>query len=194
MLEEKMNEEYSTFQDEWAEKFAFVERAVCAVFEDLPNKNNIIKRTQDMPLSAKTVHERTIMMATHVEQTQVKDIEAASFFSLALDAVIARYAAGDTLREESLAVLPIKGSTRGKVAGRDRSRNKGGSFLADKSSTHHQLPMLGADPTEVLAISLDIGSVPLTVLNIYIPLISSCPPGFTTSIAPHLPSGDSLVL
>lgn len=46
------------------------------------------------------------------------------FFSLALDestdvshlsqfSVIARYAAGDTLREESLAVLPIKGSTRG---------------------------------------------------------------------------------
>lgn len=77
-----------------------------------------------MPLSAKTVHDRTIMMANHVEETQVKDINAAPFFSLALDestdvshmsqfSVIARYAAGDTLREESLAVLPIKGSTRG---------------------------------------------------------------------------------
>uniref|UniRef100_A0A8C5I931 HAT C-terminal dimerisation domain-containing protein n=1 Tax=Gouania willdenowi TaxID=441366 RepID=A0A8C5I931_GOUWI len=77
-----------------------------------------------MPLSARTIHDRTIMMANQVEETQVKDINAAPFFSLALDestdvshlsqfSVIARYAAGDTLREESLAVLPIKGSTRG---------------------------------------------------------------------------------
>ncbi|VDN28828.1 unnamed protein product [Dibothriocephalus latus] len=54
--------------------------------------------------------------------------------------------------------------------------------------------MLGADPTEILAISLDIGPVSLTVVNIYIPPISSCPPGFTASIAPYSPSGDSLVL
>uniref|UniRef100_A0A3B3Y521 SPIN-DOC-like zinc-finger domain-containing protein n=1 Tax=Poecilia mexicana TaxID=48701 RepID=A0A3B3Y521_9TELE len=94
------------------------------LFDDLPNKDKIIKRIQDMPLSARTVHDRTIMMANQVEETQVKDINAAPFFSLALDestdvshlaqfSVIARYAAGDTLREESLAVLPIKGSTRG---------------------------------------------------------------------------------
>uniref|UniRef100_A0A3P8VP17 Uncharacterized protein n=1 Tax=Cynoglossus semilaevis TaxID=244447 RepID=A0A3P8VP17_CYNSE len=94
------------------------------LFDDFTNKDKIIKRIQDMPLSAKTVHDRTIMMANHVEETQVKDINAAPFFSLALDestdvshmsqfSVIARYAAGDTLREESLAVLPIKGSTRG---------------------------------------------------------------------------------
>lgn len=54
----------------------------------------------------------------------MKDINAAPYFSLALDestdvshlsqfSVIARYAAGDTLREESLVVLPMKGSTRG---------------------------------------------------------------------------------
>uniref|UniRef100_A0A3B4XJK6 HAT C-terminal dimerisation domain-containing protein n=1 Tax=Seriola lalandi dorsalis TaxID=1841481 RepID=A0A3B4XJK6_SERLL len=93
------------------------------LFDDLPNKDKIIKRIQDMPLSARTVHDRTIMMANQVEETQVKDINTAPFFSLALDestdvshlsqfSVIARYAAGDTLREESLAVLPIKGSTR----------------------------------------------------------------------------------
>nr|XP_033788672.1 general transcription factor II-I repeat domain-containing protein 2-like [Geotrypetes seraphini] len=77
-----------------------------------------------MPLSARTVHNRTIMMANQIEATQVKDINAAPFFSLALDestdvshlsqfSVIARYAVGDTLREESLAVLPMKGTTRG---------------------------------------------------------------------------------
>ncbi|KAA8579088.1 hypothetical protein FQN60_007208 [Etheostoma spectabile] len=38
-----------------------------------------------MPLSAGTVHDRTIMMANQVEEMQVKDIYAAPFFSLALD-------------------------------------------------------------------------------------------------------------
>uniref|UniRef100_A0A673CGC6 HAT C-terminal dimerisation domain-containing protein n=1 Tax=Sphaeramia orbicularis TaxID=375764 RepID=A0A673CGC6_9TELE len=94
------------------------------LFDDFSDKDKIIKRIKDMPLSARTVHNRTIMMAKQVEDTQVKDINAAPYFSLALDestdishlsqfSVIARYAAGDTLREESLAVLPMKGSTRG---------------------------------------------------------------------------------
>ena len=65
-----------------------------------------------MPLSARTVYDCTIMMANQVEETQVKDINAALFFSLALDestdvshlsqfSVIARYAASYTLHEES---------------------------------------------------------------------------------------------
>ena len=55
------------------------------LFDDLPNKDKIIKRIQDMPLSARTVHDRTIMMANQVEEPQVKGINAAPFFSLALD-------------------------------------------------------------------------------------------------------------
>lgn len=55
------------------------------LFDDLPNKDKIIKRIQDMLLSARTVHDRTIVMANKVEETQVKDINAAPFFSLALD-------------------------------------------------------------------------------------------------------------
>ena len=64
------------------------------------------------------------MMANQVEEAQLKDINAAALFSLALDestdvshlsqfSVIARYVVGDTLREESLDVLPMKGTTRG---------------------------------------------------------------------------------
>ena len=94
------------------------------LLDDFSDKDKIIKRIKDMPLSAKTVHDRTIMMANQVEETQVKDINAEPYFSLALDestdvshlsqfSVIARYVAGDTLHEESLAVLPMKGSTRG---------------------------------------------------------------------------------
>ncbi|VDN14093.1 unnamed protein product [Dibothriocephalus latus] len=54
-------------------------------FDDLPNQYKIVKRNQDMPMSEKTVHERTIMMATHVEERQLKDISAAPSFSLVLD-------------------------------------------------------------------------------------------------------------
>uniref|UniRef100_A0A3Q3QYD0 HAT C-terminal dimerisation domain-containing protein n=1 Tax=Monopterus albus TaxID=43700 RepID=A0A3Q3QYD0_MONAL len=94
------------------------------LFDDFSDKDKIIKQIKDMSLSANTVHDCTIMMANQVEETQVKAINAAPYFSLALDestdlshlsqfSVSARYAAGDTLHEESLAVLPIKRSTRG---------------------------------------------------------------------------------
>ncbi|XP_069599634.1 general transcription factor II-I repeat domain-containing protein 2-like [Ranitomeya imitator] len=94
------------------------------LFDDFPDKAKIIKRIKDMPLSARTVHDRAIMMANQIEASQVKDINTALFFSLALDkstdvshisqfSIIARYAVGDTLHEESLAVLPLKGTTRG---------------------------------------------------------------------------------
>ena len=77
-----------------------------------------------MPLSARTVHDRSIMMSNQIEDMQVKDINAAPFFSLALDestdisnlsqfSVVARYVVGETLHEESLAVLSMKGTTRG---------------------------------------------------------------------------------
>ncbi|QQP49983.1 General transcription factor II-I repeat domain-containing protein 2-like, partial [Caligus rogercresseyi] len=94
------------------------------LFDDFTDKEKIMKRIKDMPLSARTVHDRAIMMTNQVEETQVRDINTAVYFSLALDestdvshvsqfSVIARYVAGDTLREESLAVLPMKGTTRG---------------------------------------------------------------------------------
>uniref|UniRef100_A0A3P9JU81 HAT C-terminal dimerisation domain-containing protein n=1 Tax=Oryzias latipes TaxID=8090 RepID=A0A3P9JU81_ORYLA len=94
------------------------------LYANFSDKDKIIKQIKDMPLSARTVHDQTIMMSNQIEATQVKDLNAAQFFSLALDestdvsnlsqfSVIARYVAGDTIREESLAVLPLKGTTRG---------------------------------------------------------------------------------
>ncbi|VDK45628.1 unnamed protein product [Dibothriocephalus latus] len=68
------------------------------------------------------------------------------------------------------------------------------AIQAMKWSDSIELPLLGADPMEVLAISLDISPAPLTIVNVYIPPTFSCPPGFTASIAPCLPSEDSLVL
>uniref|UniRef100_G3PK41 SPIN-DOC-like zinc-finger domain-containing protein n=1 Tax=Gasterosteus aculeatus TaxID=69293 RepID=G3PK41_GASAC len=108
--------------DEYAK--TFMVDVANELFDYFPNKDKIIKQTKAMPLTARTVHDRTIMMANQVEETKIKDINAGTYFSLALDestdvshlfqcSIIARYGAGDTLREESLAVLPMKGTTRG---------------------------------------------------------------------------------
>ena len=78
------------------------------LFEDFSNKDKIIKRIKDMPLSARTVHDQ-------VEETQLKDINAEALFSLSLDqstdlshlfrfSEIERYVVGDTRCEESLVV------------------------------------------------------------------------------------------
>uniref|UniRef100_A0A3P9II95 DUF4371 domain-containing protein n=1 Tax=Oryzias latipes TaxID=8090 RepID=A0A3P9II95_ORYLA len=97
---------------EFAKSFMLdVTNELCANFSD---KDKIIKQIKDMPLSARTVHDRTIMMSNQIEETQVKDINASTDVSnLSQFSVIARYVAGDTLLEESLAVLPLKGTTRG---------------------------------------------------------------------------------
>ncbi|CAL1537675.1 unnamed protein product [Lymnaea stagnalis] len=86
------------------------------LFDDFSDEK-IFKRIKDMPLSARTVHNRSIMMSSERHK-------CGTFFSLALDestdvsnlsqfSVVARYVVGDTLHEESLAVLSMKGTTRG---------------------------------------------------------------------------------
>ncbi|KAF4072141.1 hypothetical protein AMELA_G00259700 [Ameiurus melas] len=49
------------------------------LFDDFSDKDKKIKRIKDMPLSVRTVHDRTIMMANQIEATQVKDLNAAPF-------------------------------------------------------------------------------------------------------------------
>ena len=62
---------------------AFMLDVANELFDDFSEKEKIIKRIKDMPLSAKTVHNRTILMSNQIEATQVEDINAAPFFSLA---------------------------------------------------------------------------------------------------------------
>uniref|UniRef100_A0A3B3H9P4 HAT C-terminal dimerisation domain-containing protein n=1 Tax=Oryzias latipes TaxID=8090 RepID=A0A3B3H9P4_ORYLA len=111
----------------------------------------IIKRIKDILLSARTVQDRTIMMSNQIEATQLKDIIAVHFFSLTLDestdvsnlcqfSGIARYVVGDTLREESLAVLPLKGTTRGEDL--FQSSNK---FTKEKNLTMDKLVSVCTD-------------------------------------------------
>uniref|UniRef100_A0A3Q0RY82 HAT C-terminal dimerisation domain-containing protein n=1 Tax=Amphilophus citrinellus TaxID=61819 RepID=A0A3Q0RY82_AMPCI len=75
------------------------------LFDDFLNKDKIIKRIKDMPLSARTVHNHTNMMANQIEETQAKGINAALFFSLALDE-------STDVSMLSVTHLPMKGTTR----------------------------------------------------------------------------------
>lgn len=94
------------------------------LFADFPNKEKIIQKIKDVPLSARTVHDRAVMMAHEIEGVQIQDITSADFFSLALDEstdtsniaqlnIVGRYVSGDTMREEYLCSLPMNSTTKG---------------------------------------------------------------------------------
>ena len=60
---------------------AFILDVANELFDDFSDKEKMIKRVKDMPLSARTVHDRVIMISNQIEATQVKDMNAAHFFS-----------------------------------------------------------------------------------------------------------------
>ncbi|MBN3281606.1 ZBED8 protein, partial [Polyodon spathula] len=94
-------------------------RATCSVW-----LKNRLTTSQTMPLSARTVHERALIMVHQIAETQINDINSGSSFSLSLDestnvsnvaqlSIVGRYVMDDTVREYSLSVLPMKDTTRG---------------------------------------------------------------------------------
>ncbi|KAK1889551.1 General transcription factor II-I repeat domain containing protein 2A [Dissostichus eleginoides] len=77
-----------------------------------------------MPLSAKTVKDRTIKMAENITSQQIEDINSAPAFSIACDessdvndieqtALLCRYVNSDGPQEEIIELIPLKGQTRG---------------------------------------------------------------------------------
>lgn len=52
---------------------------------DFKNKQEIVPKIREMPLSAKTVRDRTIKMAENISSRQIDDINSAQAFSVACD-------------------------------------------------------------------------------------------------------------
>lgn len=85
-------------------------------FDNFPDKDKIIKLIKDITLSARTVHDRTIMMSKQIEDMPVKDINA-DVSNFSQFSVTARFVVIDSQHEESLAVLTMKGPIRGEDCG-----------------------------------------------------------------------------
>ena len=77
-----------------------------------------------MPLSAKTVKDRAIKMATNITSQQINDIISSSAYTIACDessdvndieqtALLCRYLNNDGPQEEMIELIPLKGQTRG---------------------------------------------------------------------------------
>ncbi|XP_044275526.1 general transcription factor II-I repeat domain-containing protein 2A-like [Varanus komodoensis] len=94
------------------------------LFSDFKNKSEIVQKIRDMPLSAKTVKDRTIKMAENITRQQIKDINSAVAYSIACEeskdkgdieqiVLFCRYVNSAGPQEEMLELIPLKGQTRG---------------------------------------------------------------------------------
>ena len=94
------------------------------LFTDFKNKSEIMQKIRDMPLSAKTVQDRTSKMAQDITKQQIKDINSTVAYSIACDeskdksnieqiALFCRYANSAGPQEELIELIPLKGQTRG---------------------------------------------------------------------------------
>ncbi|GFX65979.1 general transcription factor II-I repeat domain-containing protein 2A [Trichonephila clavipes] len=84
-------------------------------FDGFDNKDMIIQRIKDVPLSRNTMKDRILKLAENVTDQQKSDINSAPFISLCLDesiditksarlAVFARYCVGNIIKEELIAI------------------------------------------------------------------------------------------
>ena len=93
-------------------------------FTDFKNKSEIVQKIPDMPLSAKTVKDRSDKMVEDITKQQIKDINSAVTYSIACNeskekhdieqiAIFCRYVNSAGPQEEMIELIPLKGQTRG---------------------------------------------------------------------------------
>ena len=63
----------------------YIKWSVINVSEHLFNKSEVVQKIRDMPLSAKTVKDRTIKMAEDITGQQIRDINSAVAYWIACD-------------------------------------------------------------------------------------------------------------
>ena len=94
------------------------------LFRDFKNKADILKKIKELPLSAKTMKDRTIKMCSNITIQQIEDLKLVSALSIAVDescdindtaqvSLFVRFMSHSGPKEELLGLLPLKGQTRG---------------------------------------------------------------------------------
>ncbi|KAI5088835.1 general transcription factor II-I repeat domain-containing protein 2-like, partial [Silurus meridionalis] len=94
------------------------------IYSQTLKTSEIVQKIRDMPLSAKSVKDRTIKMAKNVTRQQIKDINSAVAYSIACDeskdkgdieqiALFCQYVNSAGPQEELIKLIPLKGQTRG---------------------------------------------------------------------------------
>ena len=94
------------------------------LFRDFKNKADILKKIKELPLSAKTIKDRTIKMCSNITIQQIEDLKLVSALSIAVDescdindtaqvSLFVRFMSHSGPKEELLGLLPLKGQTRG---------------------------------------------------------------------------------
>ncbi|GFU33033.1 uncharacterized protein TNCV_4156031 [Trichonephila clavipes] len=94
-----------------------------SLFDDFDDKDKIIQRIKDIPLSRNTIKDSILKLAEDVTEQQKNDINSASFISLCLDesiditksarlAVFARYRIGNVIKEELIVIISLLTTTK----------------------------------------------------------------------------------
>jgi len=92
------------------------------LFHDFTNKNEIIKRINDLPVSRNTVKDRIICMSNDITDQLQTDLASESYFSICLDestdvtsqarlAVFVRFSSVNIMREELIKLMTISTKT-----------------------------------------------------------------------------------
>ncbi|GFY22547.1 uncharacterized protein TNCV_2178081 [Trichonephila clavipes] len=95
-----------------------------SLFDDFDNKDKIIQRIKDVPLSRNTMKDRILKLAENVTDQHKNYINSAPFISLCLDesiditksarlAVFARYCVGNIIKEELIAITSLLTTAKG---------------------------------------------------------------------------------